>query len=80
MGVTPDDQVHAPVRIQQFRQLPVRFDADVGEQYRKIRTGIAVVVADNADLFRHLFDVDKCADELLRLRRSQHIFRKDADE
>ena len=80
VGMSADDQVHTPVRIQKSGQLPVLLDADVGEEDDHIRLSGAVVVADDPDFLRRLDGVDKGADDLLIFRGRYDLLRQDPDE
>ena len=80
MAVAADDHVDAPVGVKFGRKLTVLFQADVGEQDRHVGLYGPVVVADDADLPRRLFDVDEGADDLLLLCRREDFLREEPDE
>ena len=80
VAVSADDQVYAPLRIQQLRQLFVLFKADMRQQDDHIRMDRAVVVADNADLLCSLLHVNEGADQLFLFRGIQHLLRQDPDK
>ena len=80
MAVSADDDVHAPVGVKQRGELLVLLKADVGEQHGEVDVDGVVGVADVAHLARRLADVYEGADQLVVLRRRQHLLRDDADE
>ena len=78
--VAADDQIHAPVRVQQLCQLAVCLDADVRQQDDHVRVARAVVIADDTDLFGGCFYIDKGADDFFGLCHRQHFLCQNADE
>ena len=75
-----DDKIHAPVRMKKLSQLPVHVKADVREEDGQVRSGSAVIIADDADLLGRLFYIDEGADYLFAFGRRQHFLGKDTDK
>ena len=80
VGMSADDDVHAPFGLQQGCQFLIFLEADVGQQDGEVDIDRVVGVADAADLFRRVLDVDEAADQAVRLALLQRHVGDDADE
>ena len=80
MGVSADDNIHAPSGIQQGSQLLILLKADMGQQHRQIHILRPVGIADPAHLGSGLVDIDEGADEPFLPGLGQHFLGEDADE
>ena len=75
-----DDDIHAPVRIQNGGELFVLLKANVREQHGKVNVNGVVGIADIPDLAGCFADVYKGADQFFRFCGGQHLFRNDTDK
>ena len=80
MGVSADDDVHAPSGIQQGSQLLILLKADMGQQHRQIHILCPVSVADPAHLGSGLVDIDEGTDQPFLPGLGQHLLGEDANE
>ena len=73
MGMSADDDVHAPSGIQQGCKLLILLKADMGQQHRQIHILCPVSVADPAHLGSGLVDIDEGTDQPFLPGLGQHL-------